>query len=171
MKSEAPAYQLKSKRGARRQGAMPEWRHQMMVERLPTYYRLWRHISDLNCFLDLWREAEDNRIEEPDAEDETGDFALAALHAYVRFLLEVEDFNERWGGIWVLEDADEELRAAQAIQDVRATSPFTPIEESHLRVTLAVLVNQEVASFIAFLEGDDIGVGLIRRWLHHLSSI
>ncbi|MFN8103922.1 MAG: hypothetical protein U0U69_05625 [Acidimicrobiia bacterium] len=69
---------------------MPEWRHQMMVERLPTYYRLWRHISDLNCFLDLWREAEQSPTEAPDGEANAEEYSLAALHAYVCFLLEVE---------------------------------------------------------------------------------
>jgi len=135
---------------------MPAWRHRMMIERQPTYFRIWNALTDLQECPNAWHDTED--------EDEREDYLHASLHAYVRFMIAVRELNERWGGMWVLPKAEEELAAARTVQEVLASSPYGPIEESELRTTLDVLTHQELAPFIAFLRADEHGEELVERW-------
>lgn len=135
---------------------MPAWRHKMMLQRQPTYFRIWAALTDLWHFLDAWHATED--------EGEREDYAHASLHAYVRFMIAVRELNERWGGLWVLPQAEQEIAAAETVRDVLTSSPFGPIEESELRTTLDVLTHQEIAPWIAFLEADEHGARLLRMW-------
>jgi hypothetical protein len=66
---------------------------------------------------------------------------------YTRFLLELEAFVEREGGLWLLSDPDEEVAAADAIYRIGLHVPLGEADNSWLRTLLLDTPHQELEGF------------------------
>lgn len=111
------------------------------VGRFERYYKIWSPISGLRNDLEMTLRAIRNRDD-----SKTELFMRKSLYYYGAFLRELDRFKSERGGHWILPDTTTENAIADSMWFVRKPTPFTEVDESMLRITLAQV--PELALFI-----------------------
>ncbi len=131
------------------------------------YRRIWTPITgvrnDLDVLLGYFRKAHAEERTPHDVDDDTRaniSDRLSSMTWYLaRFSTEIERFVEREGGLWLLADAEAEVRAADAIYRIGLHLPFGEADISWARGILKDSPHEELDPFITRL----IEAGEIRR--------
>ena len=84
-------------------------------------------------------------------------YAYHALHHLACLLAATQRFQRRFGGLWLLPDAQAETDLADANYRIRLESPFSEHDESQIRMILAECDNEELDPFLARLELTELG--------------
>jgi hypothetical protein len=91
-------------------------------------------------------------------------YGLFALYHYARFEWELRQFVTRFGGQWLLSDADAEEAVADAVHRISMHSPYNERDQSLLRMLVADAPGQELHAFIAGLFSSELGRATHREW-------
>lgn len=142
------------------------------VEMFQAYHRLWSPIYGLGSDLTAYRatlleepKPYDRRYGTDDPEDpgysqdEQGEgYARFALYHYAYFEWELRRFRTRYGGLWMLSDADVEQAVSDAVYRISwHVNPFNERDQSFLRTAIDETPNQELHGFLDRLAAAEIG--------------
>lgn len=148
------------------------------IEMFQAYFRLYTPISGLANDLTAYRSTllEEQRVydhrfgtEGPDdmgysQEEQAEGYASYALYHYTRHQWEFERFITRYGGMWMLSDAQAEQDAPDTIARIRWYSPYSERDDSFLRTLLDETPNQELHGFLERLEQSELGKAKHQAW-------
>ncbi|MCL5734743.1 MAG: hypothetical protein M1274_04000 [Actinobacteria bacterium] len=88
----------------------------------------------------------------------------SALAHFARFLIELRDFEVRFGGLWLLPEPQAETELRDAVHRVVLASPNIDRDDSFLRLTLSEVPDRELHPFLRALAATDIGQGIHADW-------
>ncbi|MEU6564659.1 hypothetical protein [Nocardia nova] len=145
------------------------------VERFEAYYRIWTPVyalaADLRAALKTYQEEPADHLPwDPDSEQpfdpvkEAQGYARSALHWHARYLLDVQRFIVKHGGLWLLSDAEVESEVSDAIYRIGWHNPINEENESWLRRTLATRQLEEAQLFYRALETSGEGETIHAIW-------
>ncbi len=152
------------------------------LERFEAMYRIWSPASGLagditahaSTLLD-----EDRPYDELDEksgqlgytqEHQAAGYGKSALYYYARVLTEVRRFQHRYGGLWLLSDAEAEQEVADAIYRMTWHSPTNERDDSYLRSLLTEVSSDEQHDFLTAVADDRIALAIHDEWLAWLAD-
>jgi hypothetical protein len=142
------------------------------VRRFEGYYRMWTPIWGLGADLISTRlfmiESEAAAAAATAATGESRDdrvarFAAYALYRYAWTEWERQRFVARFGGLWLLSNADTETIASDLTYEILWHTPFDAGAQSTLRVKLGEAKN-ELSPFLKALQLDSEGKAVVSTW-------
>ncbi len=158
-------YRVEVRRRAQRARRAP-LESAMRVEwlgRFELYFKIWAPLGGLRH--DLGMSLHHRRRDE---RDDAGWFANKALYYYAVFLVELQQFVARQGGLWVLPDTRTEDAIADTMWFIRRPIPLTEVDESTLRISFSR--TPEMAPFLhEALKQDDL-VPIVASWTDWVGS-
>lgn len=145
------------------------------LARFQAMYRIWTPLTGLGNDLTAYRSTllEEDRpwdvvIQEDGSpysqELQAAGYVTSALVHYTRFLLELRDFEVRFGGLWLLPEPQAETELRDAVHRVVLASPNIDRDDSFLRLTLSEVPDRELHPFLRALAGADIGQAIHADW-------
>lgn len=93
-----------------------------------------------------------------------GQYLESSLWWYARFQRELAEFIHRFGGLWLLADADAEVRIADAIYRLEWHPPFSQQDDSWLRTTLGQVADEELDPFAETVRDSERGQAVLAQW-------
>lgn len=141
------------------------------LERFEAYYRMWTPISGLAgdlCAYRLTLLEEDRPYDEPPGANGPDDpgytqemqaegYLRAALWHYIDYLVAIQRYINRYGGLWLLSDAKAEEELAESVSLIQWSSPFDESRDSLLRA-VHDYANSELDQFRVIAENEpDVG--------------
>jgi hypothetical protein len=147
------------------------------LERFEAYYRVWTPISgiagDLCAYRSTLLEPDRPYDREPGTdgptdpgysqENQAAGYLTTALWHFTRFLVERQRFISRYGGMWLLSDAQAESEVQDAIYAITWHSPNNERDDSFLR-RLHERAGGELHPFRVLLETDRIARATEEEW-------
>lgn len=147
------------------------------LERFESYYRVWTPVSGLAADLSAYRHTliEEGRpydrppsTEGPDdpgycQEIQAAGYLTSALWHFTNYLVEVDRNLNRFGGMWLLSDAQAEQDLADAVYRISWHSPNNERDDSYLRL-LHDQAKGELHLFRRLLETDRIAAATEVEW-------
>ncbi|MDZ7733888.1 MAG: hypothetical protein U5R31_13230 [Acidimicrobiia bacterium] len=147
------------------------------LERFEAYYRIWTPISGLGGDLTAYRstllDTDRPYDREPGTEgrDDPGysqelqaaGYVSYALWHYTRFLVDLQRFISRYGGMWLLSDARAEEALENAVYRITWHNPNNEQDDSYLRL-LWEQAQGELHGFRMLLRDDRIGAATEVEW-------
>lgn len=130
------------------------------LERHETYGRIWTPTYALRADL---LALETLRRTDPKA-PVYSTYLRASLWWFARVLFEVSRFTERFGGLWLFTDPDDETDVMDSMYAIDFHSCFSEEQNSHLRILVSSAPGQELEAFTASLEASDEGDELAQNW-------
>jgi len=91
-------------------------------------------------------------------------YVTFALAYFARFLVELRDFQVRFGGLWLLPEPQAETELRDAVYRATLNTPNNDRDHSFLRSTLSEVPDRELHLFLRALAGTDIGLDIHSRW-------
>jgi hypothetical protein len=148
------------------------------LARFEAMYRIWSPLTGVGNDLTAYRSTllEEGRPWDaatgPYAGDGTGysqeaqaaGYVTFALAYFAQFLVELRDFEVRYGGLWLLPEAQAEIDLREAVQRAVLGSPNNERDNSFLRSTLTAVPGQELHGFLTALASTEIGRGTHAEW-------
>lgn len=149
------------------------------IEMFQAYYRLWSPIYGLGADLTAARSTlfelprpYDRRhgTHGPDdpgysQEDQAEGYASFALYHYAFFEWELRTFRTRYGGLWMLSDAEAEKDAADSVYLIYwHIQPLNERDQSFLRTVIDETPNRELEGFLGRLASTELGERTRREW-------
>lgn len=89
---------------------------------------------------------------------------LSSMWFFARFLVNVYDYVQRGGGLWILPDANKEVRLRDAVYAIEWHAPFDELQKSTLREALRESPNRELTHFAVRCDQDPEVAHLLRAW-------
>lgn len=148
------------------------------LARFEAMYRVWTPLTGVGNDLTAYRSTllEEGRpwdaVADPNdvqgrcysQEDQAAGYVTSALVHFAQFLVELRDFIVRFGGIWLLPDAQAEADIGDAVYRVVLASPNKDRNDSFLRSVLDEVPNREMHGFLVALGDSEIGRGIHADW-------
>jgi hypothetical protein len=134
------------------------------LELFQAYYRVWNVVTGLEADVRIAILASTKGHD-----DDRETFALSSLHFYARFLCSLQDFQQQYGGLWLLPDVRAEQTAADAVWHITSRSPFRGLHDSQLRTTLANS-SSELSAFANQVSQDQELTALLATWKSWLAE-
>jgi hypothetical protein len=91
-------------------------------------------------------------------------YVTYALAHFARFLVELRDFQVRFGGHWLLPEPQAETDLSDAVYRVVLASPNKEQEDSFLRSALSQVPDRELHGFLQALAGTAMGRDVHAKW-------
>ncbi|MFB2556757.1 hypothetical protein [Herbiconiux liangxiaofengii] len=145
------------------------------VERFEAYNRMWTPAwalaADLEAALATYLEKPaphppwDPTLDQPfDPIEQAQMYARSALYRLAHFELELKRFMSRYGGMWLLSDAEREVEISDVVYKITWHNNLTSEDESFLRRLLADSRHEEADHFIATLLSLSQGRRIEKKW-------
>ncbi len=148
------------------------------LARFEAMYRIWSPLTGVGNDLTAYRSTllEEDRLWDaatgPHVGDGTGysqeaqaaGYVTFALAYFAQFLVELREFEVRYGGLWLLPEAQAEIDLREAVHRAVRASPNNDRDNSFLRSTLTAVPGQEVHGFLTALASTELGQGLHLEW-------
>lgn len=148
------------------------------LARFEAMYRIWSPLTGVGNDLTAYRSTllEQDRpwdtvtnMRAPDGsaysqEAQAAGYATFALAHYARFLVELRDFEIRFGGHWLLPEAQAETDLREAVYKVEQAGPNNERDNSFLRSTISQVPDREMHGFLVALAGTEIGRDIHTEW-------
>ena len=147
------------------------------LARFEAMYRIWTPLSgvgdDLTAYRSTLLEADRPwdlaNVSAPDGspysqEAQAVGYATFALAHYARFLVELRDFEVRFGGLWLLPEPQAETDLREAVYRAEYCGPNNERDLSFLRSTMSGIPYREMHGFLQALAGTEVGLGIHAEW-------
>jgi len=145
------------------------------LARFEAMYRVWSWLTGVGSDLTAYRSTllEEGRpwdlVTKQDGskhgqEAQAARYVTYALAHFARFLVEVRDFQVRFGGMWLLPEPQAETDLSDAVYRSVLASPNTELEDSFLRSTLSQVPDRELLGFLQALDGTAMGCEIRAKW-------
>lgn len=145
------------------------------LARFEAMYRIWTPLTGVGNDLTAYRSTllEEDRpwdlVTNSDGsahsqEAQAAGYVTFALGHFARFLVELRDFEVRFGGLWLLPEPQAETELREAVHRVVLASPNNERDNSFLRSTLSKVPDRELHLFIPALAGTEIGQDMHAEW-------
>jgi hypothetical protein len=135
------------------------------VERFEAMYRLWTPIYAFGADLTAYRSTQirpDDIPADMSVEEQADGYVAFALHHFARVLVESRRFERRYGGLWLLSDAQAEQELADALYRIGWHTPNNERDDSYLRQL--VDEDSEVHPFLESIDRDSVGRAILHEW-------
>lgn len=148
------------------------------LARFEAMYRIWSPLTgvgnDLTAYRstlleegrpwDLATNPDVVRESETTQEIQAAGYATDALVHFARFLVELQDFQVRFGGLWLLPEPQAEKDLSDAVYRAMLASPNNERDDSFLRSVMSEVPNRELHLFLRALAATDIGQDMHAEW-------
>lgn len=145
------------------------------LARFEAMYRVWTPLTGVGNDLTAYRSTllEEDRpwdlVTNPDGsrysqDSQAAGYATFALAHYARFLVELRDFEVRFGGLWLLPEPQAETDLREAVYRVELSVANNERDNSFLRSTMSEVPDREMHGFLQALAGSDIGRAMHDEW-------
>ncbi len=148
------------------------------LTRFEAMYSMWTPVSGVGNDLTAARSTllDPERIwdREPDPSDpdDTGysqelqaaGYVTFAFVHFTRFLCELENFQVRFGGLWLLPDSQAETDLADAVFRIKLASPNNERDDSYLRRMMNRVDQLEMTGFLDLAKDDPIAMASHDEW-------
>lgn len=149
------------------------------VERFEAYYRVWSPVwalgADLTAYRSTLLEAERPYDRPPGTlgpedpgetqEGQAEGYGRFALYRFARFLWELQQFMNRYGGMWLLSSAEAEREVIDTVYRIHwHATPFNERDESWLRNAVQDSRGREMDGFLELVSRTTIGRATHDEW-------
>jgi hypothetical protein len=148
------------------------------LARFEAMYRIWTPLTGVGNDLTAYRSTllEEDRPWDhatgPYVGDGTGTsqeaqaagYVTFALAHFAQFLVELRDLETRFGGVWLLPEAQAETDLREAVHRAMLASPNNERDDSFLRSTLVGVPGREMHGFLQALAGTKAGRDTHGEW-------
>lgn len=145
------------------------------LARFEAMYRVWTPLTGVGNDLTAYRSTllEEDRpwdaVTNTDGsgysqESQAAGYATFALAHYVRFLVELRDFEVRFGGLWLLPEPQAETDLREAVHRVELSIANSERDNSFLRSTMSEVPGREMHGFLQALAATDLGRAIHAEW-------
>ena len=91
-------------------------------------------------------------------------YVTDALYHFAVFLAALQDFEIRFGGLWLLPESQAETDISKAVHRAVLASPNNERDDSYLRRLLVKAPRRELHEFLSLMKDDKIGMAIHDEW-------
>lgn len=153
------------------------------LSRFESMYRIWTPVYALGADLTAYRGTlldesrpwdghldADHPEERYSQEHQAAGYVATALYWYTAVLAARRRFEVRFGGLWLLPEAQAEADLADALYRVVLSSPTGPRDNSYLRMLLGRVPDAELHGFLTRVAEDEVAGTVLEEWQQWAAS-